>query len=266
MAGEWIPWVKGLSRRREVLQISATLRLSRREVASCCMEIWEWCDDEGEFDDDRNCHVNVTPMSQDCHTEVVSLSVIDDIVGVQGFEQAMRAVGWIISNGSTSIVFPELGQWIGSSAKERLSARRRKQLERIRSIDESPMSRKRHKGVTDTSRQKRDKNVTRSCSCSSFSEIGLSIPSCLDTEAFRTAWDTWEQVRREVKKPLTPTAAKLRLADCLKLGHEAAVAGLMNSATHQWLDIIVPEEFKPKSAPPSRVATKEDAKNWSAYE
>jgi hypothetical protein len=242
MAGEWIPWVKGLTKRREVLQIASTLSITRREAACCCMEVWEWCDDEGEWDVSRNCHVYVT-----------GLSFLDELVGVTGFGQAMHSAGWVVNGEASQIVFPNLGQYVGKSAKERLLARRRKQDERLRHDDVTEMSRKK-------SRSKRDKNVTPSCSCSCFSELGISIPSCLDTEAFREAWDNWEQVRREMKKPLTPTAAKLRLKDCEKMGHDAAVAGLTNSASHQWQDIFVPESFKPKT---QRIMTPEEAEGWS---
>lgn len=241
MAGEWIPWVKGLPKRKEVLQIASTLGISRREVACCCMEVWEWCDEEGEFDVSRNCHANVT-----------DLSFIDELVGVTGFGTAMRDAEWIIENGGASIVFPQLGQYVGKSAKERLLARNRKRLERGSHENVTKKSR-------GTSRGKRDKNATPSCSCSCLQDLGISIPSELSTEEFASAWDTWIQVRQEIKKPVTPTAAKLRLADCQKLGHDAAVAGLQNSAKHQWLDIIVPEGF---TKPASRVATQEDARNW----
>lgn len=242
MTGEWIPWVKGLTRRTEVLKIASALKLSRREAACCCMEIWEWCDSEGSFDESRNCHVFVT-----------DLSLLDEMVGIVGFGTAMLDAGWIIVSEESEFVFPGLGQYVGTSAKERLSARRRKQKERIC-----------HGFVTKKSRSKRDKSVTSSLSCSSLSGIGIPIPVELDTEAFRCAWDNWEQVRQEKKKPLTPTAAKLRLADCLKIGHDAAVAGLTNSAMHGWIDVIVPEDFAPKPKPErtSRVATDEDVRNW----
>lgn len=256
MAGEWIPWVKGLTKRREVLHIANALSISRREAASCCMEIWEWCDDEGDFDESRNCHVNVTPMSQNCHGDVTALSCIDQVVGVPGFGVAMQEAGWVEQNDGTGIVFPSLGQYVGKSARERLSARIRKASERERGVEC-------HKNVTKMSRKKRDKSVTPSCSCSYLLSVGVSIPVTLDTEAFKSAWDTWVQVRIEIKKPLTMTAAKLRLADCVKLGHDAAVAGLLNSAKHQWQDIFVPDEFKPKPEPHiPRIGTKEDAKTW----
>ena len=48
MAGSWIKWDRGLSRKPEVIAIAAALKLDRRLVAACCMEVWEWSDDVTE--------------------------------------------------------------------------------------------------------------------------------------------------------------------------------------------------------------------------
>jgi pyrroline-5-carboxylate reductase len=46
MAGDWIVWTKGLTRKLEVVQMARTLQLDRRIVACLCMEVWEWADAE----------------------------------------------------------------------------------------------------------------------------------------------------------------------------------------------------------------------------
>lgn len=46
MAGEWIPWGKGLTRRSEVRQIAAAAGQEPRWVASVMMELWEYADSE----------------------------------------------------------------------------------------------------------------------------------------------------------------------------------------------------------------------------
>ena len=40
----YIPWVIGLTKRLEVLQMAAMLGRDRRFVAACCCEVWEWAD------------------------------------------------------------------------------------------------------------------------------------------------------------------------------------------------------------------------------
>ena len=84
-AKQWIAWAKGLTRRREIVVIGSKLGISRREAAACCMEIWEWCDDEGEFDLSRNCHVRGVTIA-------TGLSLIDSQIGIEGFGEAMREV------------------------------------------------------------------------------------------------------------------------------------------------------------------------------
>ncbi len=80
MAGDWIKWVKGLTRRTEVIQIAAGLKLDRRLVAAVCMEFWEWVDDSTT---DGNL--------PGCNSETV-----DSVVCVPGFGSAMVRVGWLI--------------------------------------------------------------------------------------------------------------------------------------------------------------------------
>jgi hypothetical protein len=119
MAGDWIAWVKGLSRRREVVIIAATLDITPREAAACCMEWWEWCDAEGDFDDVRNCSVK-------CLDFVRGLSLIDSVIGLPGFGKAMADVGWAVANDAGELMHPGLGRWTGSTGRERLKDRQRK--------------------------------------------------------------------------------------------------------------------------------------------
>jgi len=111
MAGDYIPWVKGLSKRREVLLMAAILGVDRRLVACSCMELWEWADSEGVFDESRNCHVTG-----------VTRNALNALCDTPKFIDAMISVGWLTGDTvETHWIFPRLGRWVGSSAKERLS-------------------------------------------------------------------------------------------------------------------------------------------------
>lgn len=131
MAGDWIKWTKGLAKKREVLAIASALSLDRRIVASACMEVWEWADDNTE-----NGHVpSVTESFIDCHA------------GINGLAAQLTAYGWLLQDGAGGIIFPKFDRHNGKSAKNRVLASERKRKERD--------------GVTEMSRFERDKNVTR---------------------------------------------------------------------------------------------------------
>lgn len=130
MSANWIKWIKGLVRRREVIAVANKLSTDRRVVACCCMMMWEWADDN----------------TIDGHVEGVTAGDIDAEVGLNGFSLAVESVGWLrFHEGGVSI--PRWDRHNGESAKSRALATERQ-------------SRKRHADVTPMSRSKRDKSVT----------------------------------------------------------------------------------------------------------
>ena len=147
----WIKWCKGLVHRREVLAIADRIvTLSSRNerddnvrtcahcvthatVAAWCMMVWEWADDN----------------TADGRVDGVSPMWIDQIVGCEGFADAMISVGWLAQT-PTGIEFPNWKSHNGASAKKRAQDQKRSQS-----------SRDRHAFVTQTSRSERDESVTR---------------------------------------------------------------------------------------------------------
>lgn len=123
MAGDWIKWVKGLSKRPEVLDIASALQVSRREAASLCCEVWEWADDNVDPGDETDeCPGFVRMRSASCHT-------IDGLAGVAGLADAMVAVGWLeVRNGS--VMFPRFGRHNGKHAKRRILDAERQRTKR----------------------------------------------------------------------------------------------------------------------------------------
>lgn len=115
MAGEWIPWEKGLARKPEVLAIAKATGLERREVAGTLMEFWEWCDSNsanGELD--RLTHEQLPEV----------------VPGTDAaFWIAVATAGWLGLT-PTGLVVPHFGYWLGKSAKRRLKDTRRKQTQR----------------------------------------------------------------------------------------------------------------------------------------
>lgn len=82
MAGQWIEWEKGLTRKPEVLQMARALKISTPEAAARCMLVWEWVDD----------------ATTTGHVDGCDRQTIDEIAGLSGFAQAMentRPHAWI---------------------------------------------------------------------------------------------------------------------------------------------------------------------------
>ncbi len=143
MAGDWLKWTKGLSRKPEVFRLANKLGIDRHEVAGRLMTLWEWADDninDDQIDESGTASVTI---------EADQTKLVDDIVGVAGFADAMSAVGWItIRNGS--LAFPNFARHNGETSKQRALANDRKKRQREGHDD----------GVT-MSRKQRDKSVTR---------------------------------------------------------------------------------------------------------
>lgn len=65
-------------------------------------------------------------------------------------------------------------------------------------------------------------------------EKPIVFPASLDTEAFHAAWQNWEQHRREIKKPLTPTSIKQQLKDLAEFGEQRAIGAILFTIRKGW--------------------------------
>jgi len=101
MAGDWIKWVKGLTKKREIAIIARAMGISRHEAAARCMEVWEWAGDQT---------INgVVPG--------VGLELVDGLT-LPGFGAAMLAAGWLHAD-DDGIVIPNWTRHNDHSAKQR---------------------------------------------------------------------------------------------------------------------------------------------------
>ena len=115
MAGYWIPWEVGLTKKREIIMIAQKLAVSRREAAAMCMEVWEWASDQ----------------SVDGLIVGVTASGVSDALDVPGLGEAMELAGWLL-NGDGNVQFPNWTRYNGRSARARLQAAYRKREQRAR--------------------------------------------------------------------------------------------------------------------------------------
>lgn len=102
MAGFWIAWEVGLTKKQEIFVISKKLGVSRREAAAMCMEVWEWAQN----------------ISIDGLIPGINASDVSEAVSVNGIGEAMEKVGWLL-NGDGSVQFPKWDRYNGRSAKSR---------------------------------------------------------------------------------------------------------------------------------------------------
>jgi hypothetical protein len=65
-------------------------------------------------------------------------------------------------------------------------------------------------------------------------EIQLPFSS----DEFRKAWSEWEQHRREIKKPLTPTSIRKQLEDLAKMSEAESIAAMHRSIASGWQGIF----------------------------
>ena len=72
------------------------------------------------------------------------------------------------------------------------------------------------------------------------------MPANLDMGEFREAWGEWQQHRREIKKAMTPTAARQQLAKLAEMGPQRAVAALKHSMANGWQGVFEPQSGQRK--------------------
>lgn len=159
MAGDWIKWQKGLSRKPEIVRMAATLSLSRHHVAGLCMDFWEWCDSEiaeSSFTSTGSAFVTLSPTDGD------NIAFVDALVGTVKFANALAAVEWIRFRDGR-IELPGFALHNGETAKTR--ARNAKNQKNKRDSEDKteaqPKTPSKRTRVTTKSPPDGDKTVTR---------------------------------------------------------------------------------------------------------
>jgi len=186
MAGDWIKWVKGLTKKPEIVLMASTLKKSRREVAAMCMEFWEWCDEnisEDTFTPNGSAFVKLSPLDDD------NLAFIDALVGTAKFADSLTAVDWLRCRDGR-IELPGFALHNGQTAKTR--ARNAKNQKSKRQSDEPESPPKKTARRSKMSPPRDDKNNTREREreeCITSDEVihplnppaGESVGECLDS-------------------------------------------------------------------------------------
>jgi hypothetical protein len=69
----------------------------------------------------------------------------------------------------------------------------------------------------------------------------IPIPGNLESPQFAEAWTDWKKHRSEIRKPLTPTAAKAQLGQFSEWGRNRAIAAIKHTIAKGWQGIREPE-------------------------
>ena len=153
---------------------------------------------------------------------------IDDEVGIAGFCNAMKAVGWL-DESPQGLVVPQFEKWFSRSAKRRKLNATYQMESRIKrqqsvSINADKML---------TTEQKRTVQKNKKKPPTPLSEI----PAELDTPEFRTAWTEWQRHRAEIKEPLTPTSISKQLKQFAEWGPARAISAIEHTIRKGWQGI-----------------------------
>jgi hypothetical protein len=131
MAGDWIKMRVDLDKDPAVISISADLNVTECTVVGMLHRLWAWAD----------------AQSRNGHVAGVTKKWIDRYVCHDGVADALEKVGWLREENG-GITFPNFDRHNGQSAKKRaLEARRQREHRENKSRN--------------TSRNERDKSVTR---------------------------------------------------------------------------------------------------------
>lgn len=149
-----------LADKPEVHRIAAALALDPDAVVGKLIRVWSWFDKQ----------------TVDGHAPSVTKTLLDRLSARDGFADAMSAAGWLELD-KDGLRMPRFSTWNGQSSKKRALANRRQ-------------SRKRNADVTETSRTKRDKNVTRE----EKRKVTTPIPP---SGAFLRFWAAWPRGERK---------------------------------------------------------------------
>jgi len=205
MAGDWIKMRVDLATDPAVIGIAAELGLDEDTVVGKLHKVWSWADAQcanGALDS-------------------VTLSWVSRYVCAQGFAEAMVKEGWLTET-DTGIYIPNFDKHNGKPAKRRALGAKRVSAKRALA--------KRTKCAPEKRREEK-----------SIQPPLPPLPESLDTAEFRRAWTDWEQHRKELKKPLTPTSVSRLYATLAKLGSVRAVVELDRSIANGWRGVF-PEE------------------------
>ncbi len=68
------------------------------------------------------------------------------------------------------------------------------------------------------------------------------IPASLNTPEFIQAWNEWQQYRRGIRHPLTPTSARQQLSDFVRCGVSESIERIRTAIGNSWIGVNFPQK------------------------
>lgn len=180
----------------------------------------------------------------DCLLERIGLPDIDGIGGAPGLGDAMGYVEWAIeSDDPDGVILPKFfcnhNVPLSSAEKQRAYRERKKQIPDVTEA----LPTKSNKTVTREEKRRVSTNVDTTPT--PLFKID-AIPEPLRIPEFLSAWDDWVRHRAEIRKKLTPTAARNSLIKLEHMGPPRATQALRHSIANGWQGIFEPDESRGK--------------------
>lgn len=104
----WIKVEKQTAHKTEIIRIANSLQISTREAFGACVIFWLWADGETE----------------DGYLPGCTNQVVDRVVGLEGFAEALIVVRWLEQD-TSGLLIPNFTRHNGESAKKRAMAAER---------------------------------------------------------------------------------------------------------------------------------------------
>jgi hypothetical protein len=69
-------------------------------------------------------------------------------------------------------------------------------------------------------------------------DVEISLPNNLQTPAFKAAWESWLQYRKERRSKITPSTQAKQLKELSAMGEQRAIASIEQSIRNGWLGLF----------------------------
>jgi len=79
-------------------------------------------------------------------------------------------------------------------------------------------------------------------------QVDFVFPDSLNIPEFKSAWENWQQHRKEIKKPLTPQSIKMQMKEFTAWGPERAIKAIEFTIKKGWQGIKENENEQPSRA------------------
>ena len=217
--------------------MSSLLGIDAIHVGGCCMRLWSWADVE----------------SNGGWVARGTVAMIDALVRIKGFADAMNGVGWLTIE-ADGVRFPHWDRHNGASAKERVMDQAKHWRNRHPKSGhdrdmigtKSGQHRNKTTQTTQTTQHNTDNTKDKGGGLGGKPKADLfaldGLPPDFHTDEFKAAWSAWVENRRDTRHPLTPRAVTIAKNKLAAWGPTKAIQALNDATIGGWQGLFEPKE------------------------